>query len=302
MGKGRAGLCSALAAWPGAPAGGWQPSTAPPPPPLAAGVLREVSQAALLGFTEVWDGMEQAGLLVLLSARDNTADAVRQRCAAGLGLAAGRSCCRLLLLWGRQRRMHPEPLLPAAIPCRVPQVRRGRLPGQHQRHERRRQLGRGRVCRWAGAWQGCRSSVCAAGCSVLPPGCGQAAPRPQVLLPAPPLASPSTQDQRQDGGQGGRQENRHRSDPPLGGGRPAWRRQQHQPGQQGRQQRWQRRRPGGVGRARHAWRHAGRQGGHVSAVQLLCTMGCPAAGLHPCLHVTVPCVSSKQTCSNVGLR
>ncbi|KAL4419692.1 hypothetical protein ABPG75_006790 [Micractinium tetrahymenae] len=44
-----------------------------------AGVMREVSHAAVVGFTEVWDSMEDAGRLVLLSARDNTASVVRQR-------------------------------------------------------------------------------------------------------------------------------------------------------------------------------------------------------------------------------
>lgn len=44
-----------------------------------AGTLREVSRAALLGFTEVWDGLEDAGRVVLVSARDNTAQVVRQR-------------------------------------------------------------------------------------------------------------------------------------------------------------------------------------------------------------------------------
>jgi len=41
-----------------------------------AGTLREVSHAALTGFTEVWDAMEAAGRLVLLSARDGVAGVV----------------------------------------------------------------------------------------------------------------------------------------------------------------------------------------------------------------------------------
>ncbi|KAL4437812.1 hypothetical protein ABPG77_005724 [Micractinium sp. CCAP 211/92] len=44
-----------------------------------AGMLREVGHAAVVGFTEVWDSMEEAGRQVLLSARDNTASVVRQR-------------------------------------------------------------------------------------------------------------------------------------------------------------------------------------------------------------------------------
>ncbi|KAI7839216.1 hypothetical protein COHA_007029 [Chlorella ohadii] len=44
-----------------------------------AGTLREVGQAAVLGFTQVWDSMEEAGQTVLLSARDSTAGVMRQR-------------------------------------------------------------------------------------------------------------------------------------------------------------------------------------------------------------------------------
>lgn len=41
--------------------------------------LREVGHAALAGFTQVWDSMEEAGKTVLLATRDGTADVVRQR-------------------------------------------------------------------------------------------------------------------------------------------------------------------------------------------------------------------------------
>jgi hypothetical protein len=51
---------------------------------LPAGVLREVSHAALMGFTEVWDSMEEAGKTVLLSARDNSADVIRTRSVAAV--------------------------------------------------------------------------------------------------------------------------------------------------------------------------------------------------------------------------
>ncbi|KAI3425125.1 hypothetical protein D9Q98_008897 [Chlorella vulgaris] len=51
----------------------------PTQPGEEEGTLREVSRAALLGFTEVWDGLEDAGRVVLVSARDNTAQVVRQR-------------------------------------------------------------------------------------------------------------------------------------------------------------------------------------------------------------------------------
>lgn len=44
-----------------------------------AGIMREVGQAAVLGFTQVWDSMEEAGQTVLLSARDSTAGVMRQR-------------------------------------------------------------------------------------------------------------------------------------------------------------------------------------------------------------------------------
>ncbi len=43
------------------------------------GRLREVSHAALAGFAEVWDAMEDAGRLVLLSARDGVADVVSKK-------------------------------------------------------------------------------------------------------------------------------------------------------------------------------------------------------------------------------
>ncbi|KAL4425230.1 hypothetical protein ABPG75_009246 [Micractinium tetrahymenae] len=44
-----------------------------------AGTLRELSHAALAGFTEVWEAMEDAGRLVLLSARDGVADVVGKK-------------------------------------------------------------------------------------------------------------------------------------------------------------------------------------------------------------------------------
>lgn len=51
--------------------------------------MREVSQAALGGFTEVWDSMEEAGYLVLTSARDNTAAVVEHRRAMHAGVGEG---------------------------------------------------------------------------------------------------------------------------------------------------------------------------------------------------------------------
>jgi hypothetical protein len=48
-----------------------------------AGALREASQAAILGFAQVWDAMEDAGKTVMLSARDNTAHVVRHKCVQG---------------------------------------------------------------------------------------------------------------------------------------------------------------------------------------------------------------------------
>ena len=131
------------------------------------GMLREVSQAAILGFTEVrgaaalecsgecapsapagcveracaglhptlpclpsappcqvWDAMEEAGQVVLLSARHSTAGVVRQRCGGWQGGRAGNAGEQQVDLLGGLRCLHAHEracaACPAPVSCRAP--------------------------------------------------------------------------------------------------------------------------------------------------------------------------------------
>lgn len=55
------------------------------------GLMREMSHATVSGFTEVWDSMENAGHLVLTTARDSTAKVVEHRYGAEAGAATAQS-------------------------------------------------------------------------------------------------------------------------------------------------------------------------------------------------------------------
>lgn len=91
--SGAAGAVVGGLAWVGAKVAGGALWALGADKPLApgeeAGVLRETSHAAAAGFSQVWEGMEDAGRAVLLSARDGAAGVVGDRYgadAAGLSL------------------------------------------------------------------------------------------------------------------------------------------------------------------------------------------------------------------------
>lgn len=66
----------------------WLTGASKPPGHKEPGRLREISHAALAGFTEVWDAMEDAGRLVLLSTRDGVADVVSKKYGADAAQAS----------------------------------------------------------------------------------------------------------------------------------------------------------------------------------------------------------------------
>ena len=102
----------------------------PQEPGSAPSTLREVSHAAVSGFSQVWEGMETAGRTVLHSARDSTAGVVRERYgedAAGVSLHGMNAAGHGFDAFSSVRRLGPRTVAKAAAKRTAKHVIRGQV-------------------------------------------------------------------------------------------------------------------------------------------------------------------------------